>query len=72
MIFWPLDLVKNFFPKEKVLNLCHRDRAFPKGGGGTQVGFGWVCAAQASKCGPHFRNDLQPKRHPVLKNMQVL
>ena len=30
------------------------------GGGGTRVGFGWVCAAQASKCGPRFRRDLQP------------
>ena len=29
--------------------------------GGTRVGFGWVCAAQASKCGPGFRRDLQPK-----------
>ena len=29
--------------------------------GGTRVGFGWVCAAQASKWGPCFRKDLQPK-----------
>ena len=28
------------------------------GGGGTRVGFGWVCAAQTSKCRPHFRKGL--------------
>ena len=28
------------------------------GGGSTQVGFGWVCATQTSKCRPRFRNDL--------------
>ena len=28
------------------------------GGGGTRVGFGWVCATQASKCRPRFRKDL--------------
>ena len=30
-------------------------------GRGTRVGYGWVCAAQASKCRLRFIKDLQPK-----------
>ena len=36
--------------------------ATPPGvGGGTRIGFGWACAAQASNCRPRFRKGLQSK-----------
>ena len=33
----------------------------PRGGGGTRVYFGWVCAARVSKFGPRFRKNLHSK-----------
>ena len=51
---------------------CQKATGLPPARGGTRVGFGWVCAAQASKCGPRFRKDLQPKLYPVLKNRQIV
>ena len=33
----------------------------PGVGGGTRVGFGWVCAAQVSKRRTRFSKDLQSK-----------
>ena len=39
-----------------LLTMCHGP-----GGGGSRVGFGWVCATQAFKCGPSFGKVLQSK-----------
>ena len=69
----------NFFPQTEsklfpisFLSLAKMTSAGGGGGGqGTRLGFGWVCVAQASKFGHHFRKDLQLKGYPVLKNRQV-
>ena len=51
---------------------CHQKHTGGGGGGrggGTQVGFGCVCAIQASKCQPPFRKGLQSKWYPIKKKI---
>ena len=60
--------VKNYSPpkiglscEEKVASSLAECYLKSRGGGGTRVYFGWVCAARVSKFGPRFRKNLHSK-----------